>query len=103
MPPETDTQTQPTATPPVTEIPSLFEADGTTLRNLKPRDFPRTRDGRKAFFNYRAMVFDKIAGDFRQRAQDIDKAEDPVFLKRRKAERMKALLAKLEAELAATP
>lgn len=90
----------PVATAPVTEIPAYRDAEG-KLRHLKPKDFPRTRDGRRAFFIFKAEVFEDAGRSWRQRAIDIDKADDPAFQKAQRVEKLKAQLAKLEAELSA--
>jgi threonyl-tRNA synthetase len=90
----------PVATAPVTEIPAFRDAEN-KLRHLKPKDFPRTREGRRAFYGFKAEVFTQLARDWQQRAIDIDKADDPAFQKAQRVEKLKAQLAKLEAELSA--
>lgn len=91
----------PVATPPVTVIPATRD-DAGKLLTLKPKDFPRTREGRQAFFNYRADCFQAVADEWRSRATNIDKQDDPIFQKQRKLAKMKEQLAKLEAELSKT-
>lgn len=95
---EDQTQTQPAAA--VTEIPNFYEQDGQTLRKLRPKDFPRSRDGKKAFYEYKALVCESFAKIWRDKVQGIDKADDPIFQQKRRADKLRAQLAKIEAELA---
>lgn len=86
-----------TATPPapVTEIPQFKNADG-TFASLKPKDFPRTREGRKALCQYRAAVYDSISKEWLKKAEDIDHQDDPKHLRQRRIEKLRAQLAALE-------
>lgn len=86
------------AVAPVTEIPAFRDAAG-ELRPLRAKDFPKTKAGRQALFNFRAEYFESIASHWRQRATDIDKADDPKYQKEMKRKRLLQQLAKLEAEL----
>lgn len=97
---EDQTQTRPTAA--VTEIPSFHEPDG-SLRALRPKDFPRSREGKKAFYEYKAIVCESYAKTWRDKITNIDKADDPIFQQKRRAEKLRAQLAKIEAELAKAP
>lgn len=86
---------------PVTEIPAFRDANG-NLNSLKPKDFPKTREGKQAHFAYKAEMFRELSKEFDLKAQGIEKAGDPAFQRERKIERMRKLLAKLEAEAANT-
>lgn len=88
-----------TATPPapVTTIPEFKNADG-TFASLKPKDFPRTREGRKALCLYRAAVYESISKEWLKKAEDIDHQDDPKHLRARRIEKLKAQLLALEAD-----
>lgn len=86
-----------TAPAPVTEIPAFRDEAG-QLRTLKAKDFPKTKEGRQAHFRFKAEVFRDLANEFENKALGIEKAGDPAFQRQRKIERMKKMLAKLEAE-----
>lgn len=94
----TDTAAPPAPVSPPIPIPSFHSADG-TLRELRPKDFPKTREGRQALCRYKAEVYRAIAKQWEDKANDIDKADDPLYQKQRKAEKLRAQLARLEAEL----
>lgn len=84
---------------PVTEIPT-FRDDKGILKSLKPKDFPKTKEGRLANFRYKAEFFRELAKEFDNKALGIEKAGDPAFQRERKIEKMRKMLAKLEAEAA---
>ena len=81
---------------------SALEQDGITLRKLRPRDFPRSREGKKAFYEFKAVQCETYAKAWRDKIAGIDKADDPVFQQKRRADKLRAQLAKIEAELAKT-
>ncbi len=92
----TDPQTATTPAP-VTEIPAFKDENG-VYKRLRPKDFPRTRDGRKALFEFRAQVYEFLAAENRKKITDLDKSDDPAYNKQRKIERLRQQLAKLESE-----
>lgn len=94
----TETAPPPAPAAPPIPIPSFRTGDG-TLKELRPKDFPKTREGRQALCRYKAEVYREIAKQWEDKANDIDKADDPIYQKKRKADKLRAQLARLEAEL----
>lgn len=86
------------AKPAVTEVPAFTDASG-ALKTLKSGEFPRTREGRVAFCDYRIACFDRAKQAWIDRKEEIARADDPEFQRQRKIDRLKEQLAKLEAEV----
>lgn len=84
----------------VTQIPEIFDEKG-NLKSLKSKDFPRSKEGRIAFCEYRRQLYLAAAQEWEKRKEEFVRADDPVFQKQRKVEKLKAQLLKLEQELAA--
>ena len=81
------------AVEPKLEIPNFFDEEK-NLRDLNRRNFPRGRDGKIAFLEYRVVVA-------KARLEEFLKGDGPFNRRKKQIAKMRAKLAKLEAEFAA--
>lgn len=75
-----------------TVVPTFFDPSGVLLK-LRNRDFPKTKAGRMAFCDYNIERW-------KVRKVRVETQADPKQRKLKKIEKLKDMLAKLEAEVA---
>jgi len=74
-------------------VPEIRDKEGNLLK-LKPKDFPKSREGKVAYCDYQIARW----GEKKVKAE---RAADPKARKKAKVEKLKAMLEKLEKELSA--